>query len=255
MLGPQSKGEHNGVHRFFVPAANFNGDTVEFTPAQAHQIDRVLRLRPGDEVQALDNSGACYGLRLQETGHGRASGKVMSKQQVTGEPGTRIRLYQGLLKGEKWEWVLQKGTEVGISAFGGLACARSVPRMDAKAWEARARRWSAIVQEAAEQSGRGIIPELLEPATWEEACRAAAGYGLLLYEGERQMGLRDGLAGLTGATTVQLLAGPEGGLTEEEVALARAYAIPAISLGPRILRAETAGVIAAALVLFERGEM
>ncbi|MBM2832836.1 MAG: Ribosomal small subunit methyltransferase [Dehalococcoidia bacterium] len=243
------------MHRFFVPAGNVEGDEIQFTPAQARQISRVLRLRSGDEVQALDNSGACYLVQLQETGQGRAFGRITGKEQAPGEPATRVHLSQGLLKGEKWGWVLQKGTEVGISAFRGLVCARSVPRRDAKAWDSRARRWSAIVQEAAEQSGRGIIPEVLEPATWEDACRAGAGSGLLLHEGEMQIGLRDGLVGLKGQTTVLLLAGPEGGLTNEEVLIARDYHIPAVSLGPRILRAETAGVIAAALVLFERGEM
>lgn len=243
------------MHRFFVPAGNLTKDRVEFTPAQAHQIARVLRLRPGDEVQALDNSGACLLVRLQETGQGRTFGSILSKQPVTGEPGTRIRLCQGLLKGEKWEWVLQKGTEVGISAFRGVACTRSVPQVEPQAWESRVRRWSAIVLEAAEQSGRGLLPELAEPTRWENACREAAGSGLLLYEGELHLGLRDGLARLTGQATVHLMAGPEGGLTEEEVAVARGYDIPTVSLGPRILRAETAGVIAAALVLYERGEL
>lgn len=230
------------MHRFFVPPERISGDTVLFTPAQAHQIGRVLRLRAGEEVAALDNSGAQYTVRLTDA----TQGTIVNRDAAAGEPQTRLYLWQGLLKGERWDWVLQKGTEVGIAGFHPLACERSIVR---DASEARLKRWGAIVQEAAEQSGRGRIPELGALVSWEDACREAAGSGLLLYEGEREMGLKEALRD----TTVHLLAGPEGGLTDQEVAVARNYGIPSITLGPRILRAETAGVIAAALVLYERG--
>lgn len=230
------------MHRFFVPPDHITGETVRFTSQQAHQIGRVLRLRAGEEVVALDNGGAQYVVRLADA----TRGTILNSGPAPGEPRTRLHLWQGLLKGERWDWVLQKGTEVGIAAFHPLICERSIVR---DASESRSRRWASIVQEAAEQSGRGRIPELGPVVSWEEGCRGAAGSGLLLYEGERETRLKEALGD---STTIHLVAGPEGGLTDEEVAVARDYGIPSVTLGPRILRAETAGIIAAALVLYER---
>lgn len=232
------------MHRFFVSPANIRDDAVVFTPEQTHQMGRVLRLRAGDEVVALDNSGTEYVVELTEA----SRGTVRSRNSARGEPRSRLHLWQGLLKGERWDWVLQKGTEVGIAGFHPVLCERSIVRETS---ESRMKRWGSIVQEAAEQSGRGVIPEIGALASWEEACKQAAGAGLLLYESERETRLKDALRD----TTVHLLAGPEGGLTDEEVAIARRCGLPSVTLGPRVLRAETAGVMAAGFVLYEREEM
>ena len=242
------------MHRFFVPPESISETGVSFTPAQARQMARVLRLRPGDKVEALDGRGSRYTVHLNEVDPSRASGDLLESGPAGGEPATRLCIWQGLLKGEKWEWVLQKGTEIGVSLFVPVACKRSVAKIAGEAQHGRTSRWTAILQEAAEQSGRGRIPELRAPVSWEQACRAAAGQGLVLYEGERSVRFKEALRSLGGGE-VHLLLGPEGGLADEEVALARGLDIPTVSLGPRILRAETAAVAAAALALYELGDL
>ncbi len=237
------------MHRFFVSPGRISPEAVAFTPRQSRQIARVLRLRTGDTVEALDNLGTMYRVRLDEVSLDAVRGAIVDRGPAPGEPHIRVHLWQGLLKGGSWEWVLQKGTEVGVSAFHPVMCIRSVAKDTS---EGRVRRWGTILQEAAEQSGRGLVPELAPIASWEEACRAASGSGLLLYEGERQTRLREALLGF-GDDVLHLLVGPEGGLAGAEVSAAQEQGIPPVTLGPRVLRAETAGVIAAALVLYEKG--
>ena len=242
------------MHRFFVPPECIAGHRATLRDAVAHQMVRVLRRRPGAQVVLLDGSGREYVTRLLSLGREAVEGEVTQVRQGCGEPRVRLTLAQGLLKGERFEWVLQKGTEVGVAAFVPLVTRRVVPRDAARLETTRYPRWRRILQEAAEQAGRARVPELLPPRSLAEALRAARGVALLPWEGERSTGLRQALAG-GGEGGVALLVGPEGGFEEEEVRLAREAGARVVTLGRRTLRAETAGVVAAALVLYELGEM
>lgn len=248
------------MHRFFVPPESLRGETAVLQGAQARQVARVLRLRPQDRVLLLDNQGWQYPVELVRVAPERVEGRVLGRAPAPPEPRVAITLYQGALKAARFEWVLQKGTEVGISAFVPVVCTRSVAREVADA-SAKASRWRRILQEAAEQAGRGRIP-LLHPALpFAEAWDRVQGLALLPWEGEREAGLRGVLTeqlfpGLRGEyPPVSLLVGPEGGFTPEEVDMARRRGAVLVSLGRRILRAETAGVVAAAAVLYHVGEL
>ena len=243
------------MHRFFVSPSQVQQDKVYFSPEQARQMATVLRLRQGHDVLVLDNTGLCYRVQLGNVTPASAFGEVQETGQADGEPQVRITLFQALLKGQKWEYLLQKGTEVGISDFVPTLCQRSVSRYDQASWESKLRRWQTILKEAAEQSGRGRLPVLHAPMTSVMACQSAEGLGVLAYEEERETSLREVLASSPTVSHLSLYVGPEGGFTQDEVALARQHGIRVVSLGRRILRAETAGVIASAAILYALGDL
>jgi 16S rRNA (uracil1498-N3)-methyltransferase len=224
----------------------------------ARQIQTVLRLRPGDEITVLDNSGWEWQVRLTGLDKKEVWGEIISRQAAQGEPGLQLALYQGTLKGQKFEWVLQKGTELGISRFVPLLCQRSViGKADDVA--GKGTRWERIIQEAAEQSRRGRLPRLEQPLPLAAALQAAASPGgpapLLVMPWEEATGLtlKSVLAEVKPAA-VGVFIGPEGGFTPTEANLAREAGVRLVTLGWRILRAETAALAVCAAILYEMNE-
>ena len=253
-------------HRFFVAPgteewdhARWDTDTVQLERRLAHQLARVLRLREGEHIVVLDGSGEEREIELVAVNPSRVVGLVRETRRGLSEPKLAVTLYQALVPRDKLEQVLQKGTEVGVSAFVPISCERSLVRDRDMADERRLTRWRRIVQEAAEQSRRARMPEVKPPLTLAKALTeaTAAGPALIAWEGERRRSIRDALrAALVGAdTSLSLFVGPEGGFTEAEVTAAREAGALSISLGPRILRTETAGPVVAALALYEAGDM
>ena len=244
------------MHRFFVPPTWISSGHARLEGELAHQLGRVLRMSSGNEVILLDNSGMEYRVRLTGFGRGTVDGEVVEVCEGRGEPGVDITLYQGILKGSKFQWVLQKGTELGVTTFVPLICRRSVPRRQDSSDAVPHHRWSKIVTEAAEQSGRSRLPELRESMTFEDACGAAqrSGTSLMPWEREGSTGLRSVLS-RGDSRRINIFIGPEGGFDEAEVASARESGVLPVSLGRRILRSETAGIAAVAAVLYEAGEL
>jgi 16S rRNA (uracil1498-N3)-methyltransferase len=247
------------VRRFYVPSDTVSGREVCLEGPLARRLARVLRLRPGDEVALFDGSGQEYVVRLLEVIPSRACGEVMEVRPGRPEPAVEVRLYQSPVKGERFEWVLEKGTELGVRSFVPLVSGRAVvqPRSGGGA---RAERWRRIVTEAAEQCGRALVPEVLAPQSLEAALGSAPGLRIMPYEGEGALGLRSLLrrrlrVGAGKWAAVSLFIGPEGGFEAEEVRRAREAGVEVVSLGRRILRSETAGIVAAAAVLYELGEL
>ncbi len=244
------------AHRFFLPTSSFRSIEVIFDAASARQLRDVLRLSPGDDVIVLDDSGWEYQVRLNSVERAQAAGTVISKRLAAGEPRTKIVIYQGLLKGSKFEWVLQKCTEIGVVAFVPVATARAIVPAESAEGADRVARWQRIIQEAAEQARRGRLPRLHPVVDLRQAVRTAQGLSLIPWEGEASQALRPVLAGQRGGVfSVNLFIGPEGGFAEEEVAEAIAAGAIPVTLGPRILRAETAGLVAAAAVLYQLGDL
>lgn len=238
------------LHRFFLPPGSIRDERVTFPGDTARQIHSVLRLRDGEEVIVLDGTGMEYVVRLEDVRR-EVCGTIVHSRASGAEPCHPVTLYQGLLKGAKLELVLQKCTEIGVSRFVPVITARSVggePGLEKR------RRYEAIVREAAEQCGRGRIPQIEAVTTWNEAVVDASQRGqiVLPWEGATGEGVPNNLEG---GGDVGVLIGPEGGLTAEEVQAARSHGAHVITLGPRILRAETAALIASALVLARLGEL
>jgi 16S rRNA (uracil1498-N3)-methyltransferase len=252
------------VHRFFVPSEWIRGNAVTISGPQAHQIARVLRMKPGDLVVVLDNSGWEIETWLVTVDNDAVRGKVLRRRLAQSEPRTKITLYQAVLKSNHFEFALQKGTELGIVEFVPLIADRCVVS-DLEAVEKKRRRWEWIVQEAAEQCRRGRKPALRSALLFPRACEAArhsGGLSMIPWEEEVEQSLRDLLRSPRSdheqgwpPFAVNLFIGPEGGFTLEEIDLARRYGLLPVAMGPRILRAETAGLAAAAAILYELGDM
>ena len=260
------------MHRFFLPADWIQGNTITVTGPQAHQIARVLRMQPGDVIMVLDNSGWEIETQLVQVERDAVRGEVLRRRLATSEPRTKISLYQGVLRSRSFELVLQKGTEVGVVEFVPVIAERCVIS-DLDAVEKKRRRWEWIVQEAAEQCRRGRLPALRPAVLLPQICeqvRQRGGLNLILWEGNRQrprpadqrVTLRDllrtpppGSRATWPPLTISLFVGPEGGFTQAEVNLAQRYDLVPVTLGPRILRAETAGLIAAVAILYELGDL
>jgi 16S rRNA (uracil1498-N3)-methyltransferase len=215
-------------------------------------------MSPGDTVLVLDGAGWEYVTTIERLGREEAIGRIEVRRQATGEPRPRVVLYQALLRREKFEIVLQKATEVGVAGFVPVRTARSlIPRaeqVDAR----RQERWRRIVREAAEQSGRGLLPEVHAAVDFAAAVRSAVADGptILLFEGQGCLALRQALRQMPPVVdSIALFVGPEGGFADEEVVLAVERGIALVGLGPRILRSETAGIVGPALLLYELGAM
>lgn len=227
------------LHRFLVETPG------TFTPEQEHQLRHVLRLRSGDRVLVFDGRAPVDTL-LEATADGwRAVGECA----LAPEPRTRLIAYPALLQRDKYETVLQKLTELGVAEIVPVQCERSLVRaaLDAQ----RLARWQSILREATEQCGRGRVPVLRGAQAFEHAVARAEGTVLIAHPHARERDLRAALADRPAA--VSLFTGPEGGFGDDEIALAaRAQTV---TLGPRILRAETAAPVLAALVLYELGDL
>ena len=247
--------------KFFIERDNISLETtgkklITFTGEEAYHLSTVLRMKPGAVVTATDGQGVVYYLELTEVNSTTVCGEVLRETRDHSEPTLRITLLQSILKGEKMDWVLQKGTEIGISAFIPFLSTRTVARPEPKHYRRKQERWQKIVAEAAKQSGRGIIPTVNPITPWARLAKILSHqYVIVAWEEEKSLSLRTALAGREKPAEVFLIIGPEGGLAEEEVEELSAWGALPVSLGPRILRAETAGPVTAALILYHFGEL
>ncbi len=246
------------MHRFFVPAAWLETKQVTITGTLVHRLRNVLRVQPGDRVILLDNSGWEHEVELVGVSSQRIEGRVVHKSLATGEPRTKVTMYQALLKLNRFEWVLQKSTELGVVGFVPVITERCIVGSLEEISKTKTERWWRILMEAAEQSGRGRLPTLSAALLFPTACKEAAKGGLTLipWEEEKERSLRSVLqAAERPPFSINLLIGPEGGFSPEELAQAQRYGAKPVTLGPRILRAETAGLVAASAILYELGDL
>jgi 16S rRNA (uracil1498-N3)-methyltransferase len=246
------------MDRFFVPPEVLAAETVELDRELSHRLRHVLRLRAGAMVVFFDGRGREYEAVIEDMSAPAVRARVLQQREGIPEPRTRLVLYQSLIKGDRFDWVLEKGTELGVAAFVPLISHRSVMRPRG-GHSSRSARWRRIIVEAAEQCGRSVLPELAPVTDLGEAFDSAPGLRLLPWEEERALALRtalrEALSDGVKLTEVSLFIGPEGGFTRQEVDRARDGGVRVVSLGDRILRSETAGIVAAAAVLWELGEL
>jgi 16S rRNA (uracil1498-N3)-methyltransferase len=240
-------------HRFFLSPEVFNNTKIDFPAAAAHQISNVLRLKRGQTVIILDNLGNFRSVELDEVGNRKVTGQAGEIQVSLNEPKVRLILCPALTQREKFEWILQKGCELGVSEFHPLLTTRTLAQ-DTRGWEEKLPRWQKILQEAAEQCGRGLIPVITLPQRFEQALGQLHSIpGYILHEKEEQTGLAAALR--TSGKSTALLVGPEGGFSDDEVKLAVDTGLRPVSLGQRILRMETAAIAACAVFMAAAGEL
>ncbi len=252
------------MHRFFVTDQSFQGEQVVLTGRQAHQIHNVLRLASGEQIIVLDNTGCEYTVELKKVNRLEVVGKVISRQQNQAEPQIQVTLYQSLLAREKFELVLQKCTEVGVTCFVPMITERSIVRRTEISLN-KLSRWRSIITEAAEQSGRGRIPQLDAPVSFADALAKIGSFDCRLIGSPQRRKVSCGVqaanlrkilqARSNEVHTLALFIGPEGGFTDQEIVTAVDCGAIVFSLGKRVLRTETAAVVASAVILYELDQL
>jgi 16S rRNA (uracil1498-N3)-methyltransferase len=212
--------------------------------AAGHHLARVLRVRPGERGVAVSN-GTEYELEVLEVAPSRVVGRVVGERPVQGEPGLKITLLQAVLPNPDFDAVIEGGTAVGIGRFIAVQAERSVARPAAQ----RLARWQAIARSAAEQSHRGVVPEVVGPLLLPAALQQAGGGRLLVLEPSASVSL---VRAIDGSDAYTMAVGPEGGWTDAELSLMRERDGVMVNLGPRILRARLAPVVTAAILVQQR---
>lgn len=240
--------------RFFVTPEELNGDTLVLSGENA-QHAKVLRLKVQEEVLTCDGEGREALCRITEVSSGQW---VLSRGEIrmsTSEASVQARIYLAFPKADKLEHVIQKSTELGAFEIVAFPSARCVSKPDDKSLKKKVERWQKIAASAAEQSGRGRIPMVRTLPSYKAALEEAAqsDKALLFYENEHAVTLKMALSAGP-YKTVSLLTGPEGGLEEREVELAREAGLQVCTLGKRILRCETAPLCALSAVMYDAGE-
>ena len=241
--------------RFFVTTDALQGDLVTLPREDAHHARSVLRLRAGEAIVVHDGTGMAHTAALVEVTATQVTARLVASEPVQTEPRTRVVVAQALPKNaDKLEQVLQHGTEAGAAGFAVFPAARSVARLDSDKIDKRMDRWRGIVKGAAEQSRRGVLPDVSwYPSPRELLARAADFDAILVFHEGATGSLRDTLALLPpGAARLMVLVGPEGGFADAEVAGFEATGAILVSLGPRVLRTETAALVGLAQILFAR---
>lgn len=236
--------------RLHVPGDGLAGDELTLEGDAHRYLTRVLRLRAGDSVVLFDGAGTERTATLRDVG-ARQARLALGPRRAAGGGGARVTLIQGIAKGDRMDWLVEKATELGVYRIAPALTERTVARPEAGA--GRVRRWRTIAAEAARQSGRADVPTIDEPAAFADHLAGLGAEGaptprFVLWEETREPSLRAALAALTSPpTALTLLVGPEGGLSRAEVTSAEAGGFVAVSLGSRILRVETAALSALTL--------
>ena len=235
------------MRRFFAAEGAVQGGRITLRDHEAHHLAVVLRLKPGEQVVVVDGSGREHVVRLTLVDPHEAQGEVVETRAGVTVP-IDVILVQGVPKGAKMDDVIRMGTELGVREFIPVLTKRAVAES-----RGRADRWRRIAVEAAKQSRRADVPAVLDPVAFPAALGrlADADLVLLLWEGERSRTLAEALREARAPRRVALLVGPEGGFDDSEVAEAVGRGAVPVSLGPLILRTETAGMAAVAMVLYE----
>ena len=240
--------------RFFVSPEEIQPNFLVLTGENA-QHAKVLRLKVGEEVLVCDGRGQECLCSISDVSPGQVSLVVNSRKASSSEPAVRVSIYMAFPKADKLEHVIQKATELGAYEIVAFPSARCVSKPDEKSIAKKLERWQKIAASAAEQSGRGRIPQVIALGSYREALARAseADKALLFYENEQATTLRMAME-KGSCETISLLTGPEGGLEEKEVQQAREMGFEICTLGKRILRCETAPLCALSAVMYACGE-
>lgn len=236
--------------RFFVPSENISGDTIVITGGDAEHISYSLRCRTGEHITVCDSGGNEYDCEIERITKDTVYLKCESVKKCDTEPQVRVHLYQALPKGEKAELIVQKAVELGVYDITFVLSERCVVRLDAKNAESKRVRYEKIARNAAQQCGRGIIPQVNPIIPYRQAIDALGNFcNIFCYEGEETTSLRKLLHERT-CDDINLFVGPEGGWSRDEYELSLTRC-KAVTLGKRILRCETAPIFALSCIVYE----
>jgi len=242
------------MHRFFLEQELSIGKMSILDRHTTHQVQKVLRMRNGDRLILFNGTGTEWLAVVNSMDIGQVVVTLLEERLVLTEPVVKLRLCQGLLKSDRFEFVVQKATELGVHSIQPIVTRRSIADSPSKH---KASRWSRIAKEAAELAGRVWVPHILPAKTLESAVTGRNGPSITLWEGERKVSLQEAVENITGnlTTNLSLFIGPEGGFEVDEAEFMDTSGSALASFGKRILRADTAGIAAVALVMYEVGDL
>lgn len=244
------------VHRFFIDKDQLNDENITIVGTDVKHMKDVLRLRINDNVE-VSCDGKTYLCEISNMEKDNIRLNIKENWQGNAESKVEIILFQGLSKGNKMEFIFQKGTEIGLKGFYPLAAKRSVVKVkDIKKEENKVERWNIIVEEAAKQSKRDFIPRVESIVSFNEMIEILKDKHNIIvpYEDEKVITIREGLTNLA-HEPIYVIIGPEGGFESDEIEKLKTIGARIVSLGPRILRTETAGLVSATIILYEVGNL
>ena len=245
------------MHRFFVP--QLYNEEMYIEGVDARHISKVLRMQPKDKLQIVSDDGVSAMAEITAIASERVSVRCLEKLAESHEPRVRLVLAQGLAKGEKMDFIIQKAVEMGAYSVIPVAMEHSVVRLDGAKAVKKVERWQKIAESAAKQSKRDIIPQVQQVQSMAEMlANCDCTTKIIAYECEDRLSLKAALKAAEAAGGIKellLVIGPEGGISEGELELARQAGAVPVSLGRRILRAETAGLVAISAIFYETGDL
>lgn len=244
--------------KFFVPRENIRDDKIIINGEDVAHIKKVLRLGIGDEITMCDGVGRDYSAKIHSIEDKEITCGIISERKSDTEPNIKVTIYQGIPKGSKMDYIIQKTTELGITKIVPCIMSRCVVKIESEKDALKKQsRWQKIAEEAAKQSGRGIIPEVCMPCTFSEAVLMMKQDDICFapYECEETNTLKNTLSLCDNPLSVSFMIGPEGGYAANEAEQLKQYNIPTVTLGKRILRTETAGEAVLSMVMYEIGDI
>ena len=244
------------MNSFYIEGVGEIGAVARLKPEDARHAAQVLRMRHDDEFYAVDESGRRFLAEMREVSREECTA-LLYEELADNEADVKITLYMGIPKADKLDFIAQKITELGASRLVPVKMERCVVKSDEKDGKKRQERLEKIAREAAKQCKRAHVPEILPPMTWKQTADAMRKHDLLLvpWEYAQGFGLLAAKAALPDARNIGIVIGPEGGMSSHEVNALKAIGARAITLGPRILRTETAAVAACAMAMLLWGDI
>ena len=243
------------MQRYFVSEDAFQDRHIRLTGEEVHHIRNVMRFQPNDQIIVCKEDGMDYVCSISEINRKEIICEVVEKRPSKGEPKTKITVAQSLMRSNKLEWMIQKGTEIGAASFQPFRSERSLIKIDDQKERKKRERWQRIAKEAAEQSHRGKVPAVLPALSWDDFLSEMEKFPLVLIAYEKGGLPLNQVMTESQAGEILLVIGPEGGFTEAEVDEAKERGAVPVTLGNRILRAETAPLVALSCMLFARHDL
>lgn len=242
--------------RFFMGATNISNGIAVISGEDADHV-RVLRMKLGENLVVCDGAGTDYNCTLSRIGENIVEARVQEKLASPGEPTVRCTVLAGFSKGDRSDYTVQKCVESGAAEIIFFPCRRCVSKPEGKALDKKVLRWQRIAEEAAKQSGRGIVPRVTALGDYGQALDAAikSDISLFLYETGERRAIKDVLESGGEFSSLSIMTGPEGGFEQFEAELATHAGMAVCSMGPRILRCETAPITALTAVMYATGNL
>jgi 16S rRNA (uracil1498-N3)-methyltransferase len=243
------------MQRYFINANQLVEGQAIITGDDVHHIGAVMRANVGDYFVLCVRGGGSYIVEICEISKTEVHARVVETKEENAELPVFVTISQAIMKGDKFDWVLQKATECGASEFIPVAMKRSVAKIDVKKANKKVERWQKITLEAARQSHRQMVPDVRMPVDMKGLISEMGKYDMCLFAyeahvGESEYALADVIAGFEPGMRVLVLVGPEGGIAESEVNMLTEAGFTAVGLGPRILRTETAPIYVMSVISY-----